>query len=118
MHPNQSEPLEVQQLGNQGAPCASSAPMSEPPQGHKIPNPIRRRCLVSQYVDAAVVCTNLVKDLLRAIPLVQYLLDQVLAFLQPKANGSLVCLSPRVALHLHPHVPCILAQMSVTWNCR
>ena len=93
-------------------------PMSEPPEGHEIPNPIRRRCVVSQYVDAAVVCTNLVKDILRAIPLVQYLLDQVLAFLQPKAHGSLVCLSPRVALHLHPHVPCILAQMSVTWNCR
>jgi hypothetical protein len=66
----------------------------------QIPSSVDVRCL--QYVQTAVIGTNLIKDVLRAIPLVQYLRNHV--SVQAKANGSLVCLSPRVAMHLYLHL--------------
>ena len=49
------------------------------PERLQMPSAIRRRRFPAQDVEIAVICTDFVKGILRAVPLVQYFLDHVLA---------------------------------------
>ena len=69
------------------------------PKRLQMPRSVRRRCLPAQDIKIAVVRTNFVKGVLRAVPLVKYLLDHVLAIFKPKSNGPFVCRPSGVAFH-------------------
>ena len=69
-----------------------------------MPRPIRRRCLPAQDIEVAVIGANFVKGVLRAVPLVKYLLDHVLTILKPKSNRPFVGRSSGVAVHFQLHL--------------
>jgi hypothetical protein len=65
-----------------------------------VPSTLRRRRFPPQDVEIAVVGANFVKGIVWAVPLIQYLLDQILATLKSKPNRPFVSLSPGIAIHL------------------
>ena len=69
------------------------------PERHQMPWPIRRRRFPAQDIEIAVICANFVKGILRAVPLVKYLFDHVLAILKPKSNWPFVRRPSGVAVH-------------------
>ena len=68
-----------------------------------MPRPVRRRRFPTQDIEIAVIRAYLVKGILRAVPLVKYLLDHVLAILKPKSNRPFVRRPPGVAVHFQLH---------------
>jgi hypothetical protein len=92
---------------------ASSQRLRTALEGKKHPVPIRHRCLVPKNIDAAVVGPELEESMLRLIPLLEQLLDAVLATFQSKANGTLIGDPPRVALDLHLHGSIIVPLRSI-----
>src|SRR5271166_4947222 len=77
-----------------------------------MPRSVRRRCLPAQDVEIAVICTDFVKAILRAVPLVQYFLNHVLVPIQPKANRPFVRCSTGIAIYLQIH----LLSSSLPWR--
>jgi len=69
-----------------------------------MPKAIWRGCLPAQDVEIAVIGTDFVKGILRAVPLVQYFLDHVLVPVQPKANRPFVRYPPGIAIHFQLHL--------------
>jgi hypothetical protein len=49
------------------------------PERYEIPRPLRQRGLSAEDIKVPIVCTNFVKGLLGAVPLVENVFDQVLA---------------------------------------
>lgn len=63
---------------------------------------------MSKDVETPIIGANFVINVLRTIPLVDNLFDQVLTFVQPKPNRPFVRLKPRITFdfELHPsHLP-------------
>src|SRR5208283_4364726 len=69
-----------------------------------MPRPVGRRRLPAQDIEIAVICANFVKRVLRAVPLVEYLLDHVLAILKPKSDRPFVSRPSGVAVHFQLHL--------------
>jgi len=69
-----------------------------------MPRSVGSRCFPAQDIEIAVVRAYFVKGILRAVPLVQYFLDHVLAILKPKSNRPFVRRPPRVAIHFQLHL--------------
>src|SRR5208337_1505306 len=69
-----------------------------------MPRSVGSRCFPAQDVEIAVICTDFVKGILRAVPLVPYFLDHVLVPVQPKANRPFVRRPTGVAIHFQLHV--------------
>lgn len=65
----------------------------------QVPGAIRCRCLLSKDVEIAVVGSNLMKDALWLIPLIEHGFDLILPSAEPEANGSFIGLSARVTFH-------------------
>ena len=70
------------------------------PERLQMPRSVGRRCFPAQDVEIAVICTDFVKGILRAVPLVQHFLDHVLVPVQPKANRPFVRRPTGIAIHL------------------
>jgi hypothetical protein len=70
---------------------------------YQIPRRIRRRRSLPQNIEIAVIGAQFEKDLLRPEPLVEHLVNHVLAVIDAKTNWSLVCLSSRVAIDFQFH---------------
>ena len=69
-----------------------------------MPRSFGRRRFSSQNVEIAVIGANFVKGILRAVPLVQDLFDQVLVPIKSKTNRSFVRRPTGVALYLQLHI--------------
>jgi hypothetical protein len=44
----------------------------------------------SEDVEIAVICTNLIEGVIRAVPLIQHLLDEILTCLNTETNGLFI----------------------------
>ena len=66
-----------------------------------MPRSVRR--LLPQDIDVAILGADLIKRIVRAIPLVQDFLDGVLTFIKSKTNGPFVCLPSGIAIHFEIH---------------
>jgi len=66
-----------------------------------MPRSIRR--LLPQDIDVAILRANLIKRIVRAIPLVLNFLDRILALVEPKTNRPLVCFPSGIAIYFQLH---------------
>jgi hypothetical protein len=55
---------------------------------------------VTQYIKVAVIGANSKEFVIPPVPPVQHLFDQILAFVQPKANRPFFGFPPGIAFHL------------------
>jgi len=78
------------------------------PKRHKLPLPIRHRCLMTQNVKVAVVGTELEEFMFGAVPLIDDFLHEILVIVQLKAERSLIGLATGVALNVQVHrIQCV-----------
>src|SRR5438094_3546891 len=75
------------------------------PKGLQTPRASWRGSCAPQDVEIAVVRTHLEVDVVGTIPLVEHFFYEVIVFFQAEADGPLLRLEARVALHAHLH-PC------------
>src|SRR5208283_264424 len=68
-----------------------------------MPGAVGGRRFPAQDVEIAVIRTNFVKSILRAVPLVHYLFDHVLTILKSKTNRPFVRRPPGIAIDLQLH---------------
>jgi hypothetical protein len=61
-----------------------------------------------ENIEIFVVSSDLKKDVLWTVPLVQYFLDKMFVPIQLKANRPFICLAAGITLNVQPH-PLILA---------
>lgn len=66
-----------------------------------MPRSIRR--LLPQDIDVAILGADLIKRIVRVIPLVQDFLDRVVTFVESKTNRPLVCLPSGIAIYFEFH---------------
>src|SRR5215469_702253 len=71
-----------------------------------MPRALWSRSLTGQDVEIPVIGANLVENILRTVPLVDNLFDQVVTFVQSKPNRPFVRLEPRIAFHFELHQTC------------
>jgi len=83
------------------APLISHAsPLFSPPaKRDQIPRPIRHRRLLSKNIEIPVIGSNVVEDVLRAVPLIEHGFDLILPSSKPEPNGPFIGLSARVTFH-------------------
>src|SRR5208283_2806464 len=73
------------------------------PERHQMPMALRRQRFPAQDIEIAVVRAYFVKGILRAVPLVHYLFDQVLNPLKSKTNRPFFRCSTGIAIYLQIH---------------
>src|SRR6266568_6473828 len=74
-----------------------------PANRDQLPPAIRRRGLLSQDVEIAIISADLVGDALRLAPLNQHSLNLIQHSTKPEPNGALIGLPAGVALHNQLH---------------
>ena len=84
------------------------------PHRHQLPHTLRHGCLVPENIGVLIIRAELEEHMLRAIPLVKHLLDQVFVSLKAKPHRPLVSHAPGIALHfdLHAHAAASLLRRS------
>ena len=78
-----------------------SPPLCRLPECRQMPRSVRR--LLPQDIDVAILGADLIKRIVRAIPLVQDFLDRVLTFIKSKTNRPFVCLPSGIAIYFEIH---------------
>ena len=76
--------------------------LSRQPGRNQLPSAFRRT-LPRENIDLAIIRTDFEEQVIRAVPLVENFLDNVIMPIDSKAHGPLIGLSARVALDLNLH---------------
>jgi len=104
-HPHDEEQVQPQNpSGGYGIEIQTlvlSPPLCRSPECRQMPRSVRR--LVPQDIDIAVLRADLIKRIVRAIPLVQDFLERVLTFVESKTNRPFVCLPSGIAIYFEIH---------------
>ena len=69
-----------------------------------MPGSIGCRCLSAQDVEIAVISMDFEKGILRAVPLIEYFLDQIFVPVETKPKRPFVRRTPGIAIHFQLHL--------------